>query len=108
MKPTDAALPNGPGAAAVLAAGVGALALGLLTLAGDKYPAAKAHLVWYRPTGALSGVTTLSLVLWIGAWAVLGALWRRRDVALRPVLAVSFALLAVGLLLTFPPVIDLF
>lgn len=101
-------LPNGGGAAAILAAGIGLFALGVLTVAGDKSKAVGQHLNFYHPTGPLSGVTTVAIALWLISWALLGMRWRSRDVKLRPVLAASFVLLAVSLLLTFPPVIDLF
>jgi hypothetical protein len=42
------------------------------------------------------------------AWAILEARWRKRDVDISRVNAVAFALLGLGLLLTFPPIADLF
>lgn len=104
----DPALPNGPGAAAVLAAGIGALALGIFTILGDKNPAVRTHLNFYSPTGPLSGVTTVALALWLLAWVVLGLAWKGKSVPVHRIAAISFILLALALLLTFPPVIDLF
>ncbi len=104
----DRTLPNGFGAAAVLAAGIGCFSLGLLTVAGDASKSVARHLIFYTPTGPLSGVTTSAIVIWLLAWAVLSLRWRLRDVSLRPVLAVAFVLLGVSLLLTFPPIIELF
>lgn len=101
-------LPNGFGAAAILAAGIGSFALGVLTVAGDASKAFARHLILYRPTGPLSGVTTIAIAIWLLAWALLSLRWHARDVALRPILIAAFLLLAVSLLLTFPPVIDLF
>ena len=49
----DQTLPNGPGAAAVLAAGIGCFFLGIFTLLGDKLPALKPHFTFYKPTGPL-------------------------------------------------------
>ncbi len=99
-------LPNGAGAAAAVSAGAGTAVLGLLTLLTDKSPAMKAALIFYKPTGALAGVTTVSLVVWIVSWIVLHLLWAKKEVAIQKIVAIAFLLLAVGLLLTFPPFLD--
>lgn len=99
-------LPNGAGAAATLAAGVGAAVLGVLTLSGDKSPAIKNALIFYRPTGALSGVTTVTIGVWFATWLLLHCLWRKKDVNVRKIVALAFVLLAASLLLTFPPFLD--
>lgn len=104
----DRALPNGFGAAALLAAAIGCFALGALTVAGDHSKAFASHLILYRRTGPLSGVTTAAIVIWIAAWVLLSLRWRDRNVALRPILTLAFVLLGASLLLTFPPIIDLF
>jgi fluoride ion exporter CrcB/FEX len=106
--PLDHALPNGFGASAIMAAAIGCFSLGVLTVAGDASKSFARHLILYRPTGPLSGVTTIAIVIWLLAWALLSRRWSSRDVALRPILAVAFLLLAASVLLTFPPVIDLF
>ena len=98
--------PNGSGAAAVLSAAIGWFTLGVLALAGDAVPRVKLMLILWKPTGALSGVTSLAILVWLVVWMVLGRRWRDRDVSLRVVGAVSVALLVGGLLLTFPPFMD--
>jgi hypothetical protein len=100
-------LQNGAGAAAILAAGVGCAALGVFALLGDAFNGIKTFLNFYNPTGPLSGVTTLAIVVWLAAWFVLAKKWDGRDVAMTRVSVVAFALLAVGFALTFPPFIDL-
>ena len=64
-------VPNGPGAAAILAAGVGCATLGILAMAGDASPTISKLLIFYNPTGALSGVTTVSIIVWLASWFVL-------------------------------------
>ena len=98
---------NGSGAAAILAAGIGSFVLAVLAFAGDKSAAIKSALVLYKPTGALSGVTTAAIVVWLVAWGVLEWRWRSRTVALGRVNLVAFVLLVLSLLLTFPPIVDL-
>lgn len=96
-------IPNGPGAAAILAAGIGCAALGILALAGDASEAIGKFLNFYNPTGTLSGVTTLAIVIWLAAWFVLARLWQNKTVAASRINIAAFVLLAVGFLLTFPP-----
>lgn len=100
--------PNGSGAAALLAAGTGASALGVLAIAGDRIAAVEKFMAFYKPTGPLSGVTTCAIVIWLGVWAILDLRWKHRNVALGRVCAAALMLLVVGLLLTFPPIADLF
>jgi hypothetical protein len=99
-------IPNGPGAAAILAAGVGSLALGLFALAGDAWPSAKQAFNVWTPTGPLSGVTTSAVLVWLAAWFCLSRVWSRRNVNLVIVNSVSFLMLIAALLLTFPPFMD--
>ena len=101
-------LPNGPGAAAVLAAGIGSFALGLLDVVTDKTPAIKSWMNFSNPTGPLSGVTTITVIVWLAAWAILNLRWRSREVRFTLVSGVALALLVLGMLLTFPPIGDLF
>ena len=105
---TSASLLNGPGAAAILAAGFGCFAVGAIAVIADKLPAVKRALVFYKPTGALSGVTTTAILLWLLSWAVLEWRWKSKTVALGRINVAAFILLGIGLLLTFPPIGDLF
>lgn len=98
---------NGSGAAAVLAAGIGAFALSVLAVAADRFAAMQHAMAFYSPTGPLSGVSTSAISIWLIAWAALERRWRNRAIALRPVCISAFVLLALSLLLTFPPVGDL-
>ena len=100
-------LPNGPGAAAILAAGIGSAAMGVLAFAGDASDAIGKALNFYNPTGTLSGVTTLAIIIWLIAWFVLARMWGTKTVDVVKINIVSFVLLAVGFLLTFPPFMDL-
>ena len=100
-------LTNGPGAAAVLAAGIGATSLGVFAVLGDMWPAFKQLMIFSKPTGPLSGVTTSAVIVWLLAWAVLEWRWKQKTVRMGSVAIVAFVLLAVGLLLTFPPFADM-
>jgi hypothetical protein len=102
-----AGMTNGPGAAALLAAGFGSFALALLAMIADKAPSVKAALIFWKPTGPLSGVTIRAVVGWLVVWLLLHKLWRKSSVNLGLVSKLSLALLALSLLLTFPPIADL-
>ncbi|AHI68188.1 hypothetical protein BTL_4538 [Burkholderia thailandensis H0587] len=99
--------PNGPAAAAILAAGIGCFAVGLFALAGDAFSSIAHFFTFYTPTGPLSGVTTSAIVVWLLSWAVLSRRWNAISVALGRVSTIAFVLLALGILLTFPPFMDL-
>jgi hypothetical protein len=105
---SPAANPNGFGAAAVLGAGIGSCALAVIAIAADRVPALGRVLNFYKPTGPLSGVTTTGIAIWLIAWASLHYRWRNRNVALGPIAAAALILLVLGVLLTFPPLADLF
>jgi len=100
------AIPNGSAAAAILASGVGILVFAVTAFAGDKSPAIKSDLIFYRPTGPLSGVAAIGVGCWILCWVLLEWRWGKKTVSGKSVCAASLVLLALGLLLTFPPVVD--
>jgi hypothetical protein len=108
IPPNPPALTNGSGAAAILAAGIGCSALGILDCAADKSAAFKSLLAFYEPTGALSGVTTVAILIWLISWGILEWRWRTKKVASGPIALAALALLGLSLLLTFPPIIELF
>ncbi len=103
-----AGLTNGSGAAAILAAGIGAFALAVLAIAADKVTSIQPLMAFYKPTGPLSGVTTAAILIWLFAWSILEWRWRNRTVAAGRTNAFALILLGLSLLLTFPPVVDLF
>ena len=56
----------------------------------------------------VSGETIVSIAVYFVSWAGLGLLWRRSNPPLLPVVVVTAALVAIGLLGTFPPFFRLF
>jgi asparagine N-glycosylation enzyme membrane subunit Stt3 len=90
-----------------LSAGVGCSLLGILGLAADASKPVAKLLTFYLPTGPLSGVSSLAILLWLVTWFILAKRWRNRTVAIAKVNATAFLLLALGILLTFPPFADL-
>ncbi|MGB6944733.1 MAG: hypothetical protein WBE37_20215 [Bryobacteraceae bacterium] len=98
---------NGSGAAAILSAGVGVFALAVLAVAGDKSPHIARSLIFYRPTGPLSGVTTAAILIWLFTCGILEWRWHNKTVRAGRVNAAALILLGLSFLLTFPPIADL-
>ena len=67
---SPAVQPNGSGAAAVLAASIGSLALAVIAIAADRISGFAKAMIFYAPTGPLSGVTTSAIAVWLAVWAV--------------------------------------
>jgi hypothetical protein len=93
---------NGSAMAALLAAGIGACAMGAVVLLNEAGIFAAPTL--YAPAGGVSGRTTLATVVWLMAWFVLHNRWKGREIAPGRIGAVTLMLIAVGVLGTFPPV----
>lgn len=102
MRAGRAVTPNGGALAAVMAAGIGAFAMGVFVLANEAGIFAAPSL--YGPSGGLSGRSTFAVVTWLVAWAILNARWRAQDVAPGRVLTWTLVLVGLGVLMTFPPV----
>jgi len=101
-------LTNGPAAAAILAAGIGSLALGLFVILAEASKSVNNALNFYNPVGPLSGKTTMAIVIWILSWMILHSSWKNKQVGFAGVFTVSLILIILGLLGTFPPFFDLF
>lgn len=99
---------NGKAAAALLAGGIGAFALGLMTVLVEASPAIKSALTFVKPVGALSGKTTIGVLIWFVTWIIIGNLWKEKEVSFGKVLILAFGFLGLGLLFTFPPFFLLF
>lgn len=101
-------LPNGPAAAAILASGIGSMALGLFTTLAEASGAVKTTLNFYNPAGPLSGKTTVAVIVWLVAWGILHGLWKSEEVNFRKVFTAALILIGLGLLGTFPPFFEAF
>jgi hypothetical protein len=100
--------PEGPISAAILAAGIGAAALGLFTTLAEASTSIKDWLQWSDPVGPLSGKTTMAVIVWLLSWVVLHIALRNRAYESRRALGVALVLVALGVLGTFPTFFQLF
>jgi hypothetical protein len=94
--------PTGPIAAALLATGIGAFTLGLLTTLSEANEDVHDFLEFSDDVGPLSGKTILAVGAYFASWAILHLLWRRQNRALRPILIVAIVLVVLGVIGTFP------
>jgi hypothetical protein len=104
---TENRLPNGPAAAALLAGGIGAAVLGVVTTLSEVSTSISNSLNWTRPVGPLSGKVGVTVILYVISWLALGFAWKGKNVNFSQIATIAFILLAIGLLGTFPPVFDL-
>jgi hypothetical protein len=104
---TDSVTATGPIWAAILAAALGCAVMGVLTFFTEMSPRMAKLMTFIKPAGNLSGVTTLTILVWIIAWILLHRCWKTRTIKFGGlVLTASLFLILIGLLGTFPPFID--
>jgi hypothetical protein len=111
------AKPNGPAAAAFLAAGIGAFMLGLSVTLAEAFPPGEGQTAFWdfsanfgigSGVGPLSGKVIVGTLAYVISFVGLGLVLRGREVNLRRVLIASGVLLALGFALTFPPIFEAF
>ena len=94
--------PEGPIAAAIIAGGIGAAALGLFTTLAEASEGAKNWLQWSDAVGPLSGKVLMAVLVWLVAWAILHLALRNKPYETRRALVISLVLIGLGVLGTFP------
>ena len=97
-----------PAAAAMIAAGIGALMIGILTTGSVISEGLKSALNFWPPAGSLTGKTIIALIVWLISWAALNTSWMDEDYDLRKAFVITLVLLLIGVILTFPPVFEAF
>ena len=100
--------PNGPAAAALIAAGIGAFVLGLLTVLNEASTDIHDWLTFRDRVGPLSGKTTVAGIAYVVSWVALAPLLWRKDVPMNIVLILTGVLLVLGFIGTFPEFFTLF
>jgi hypothetical protein len=100
--------PEGAISAAILAAGIGATALGVVTVLAEASTTVKNWLAWSTAVGPLSGKTIVAVLVWLLSWAVLHAMLRTRPTETGRALTIALVLIGLGVVGTFPPFYQLF
>jgi hypothetical protein len=105
---TETTKPNGPALAALLSAGIGATVLGVFTTLAQAHAGFKAlmdidkNLGIGIGVGPLSGKTVYAVAAWLISWAVAAVIMRGKRYDPRPFFIVTFVLVGLGMLGTFP------
>jgi hypothetical protein len=96
--------------AAFIASGIGSTALGLAIVLTELKVGAglKAALTWVGPVGPLSGKTGVAVLAFAISWVALHFAFKKRAISLTTSFIIAVILIVLGLVLSFPPVFDLF
>jgi hypothetical protein len=100
--------PEGPIAAAILAGGVGCLALGIFTTLAEASAKVKDFLKWNEAVGPLAGKTGMAVIVWLVAWVILHLVYRNKPFESRRALTIALVLIGLGVLGTFPTFFEAF
>ncbi len=100
--------PEGPISAAIIAAGVGAAALGLLTTLAEASESVKDWLQFSDSVGPLSGKTIVAVIAWLLSWGALHLGLRNKPYETGRALTICLILLGLGILGTFPTFFQVF
>jgi hypothetical protein len=95
-------------AATLLAAGIGCLAMGVVTTLSEAKKPVADLLNFYKPVGPLSGKSLTAVVIWLVVWAALSRAVRGRQIHVGRWLTLALVCVGLGLVATFPPFFDLF
>jgi hypothetical protein len=104
----DGDRPEGPISAAIIAAGVGAAALGLFTTLAEASKGVADWLQWNDQVGPLSGKTIMTVIVWLVSWVVLHTVFMTKEQETARALTVALVLIGLGVLGTFPTFFQLF
>jgi hypothetical protein len=104
----DVDRPDGPALAVLVAAGLGAFTLGLLTTWAEASETMKERLTLYDPVGPLSGKSSFAVLVFLASWVVLHPVLRKVPRLTERHLLLVGGLVILGVLGTFPPIFQLF
>jgi hypothetical protein len=102
---------DGPGAAVIVAAGIGIFILGLLTVLSEVSEGIHDFLgdmAFDQGVGPLAGKTIIASAGFFIAWGIFALLWKDKDPDIKRAFWVGLGFGIVGAILTFPPVFTAF
>ena len=103
--------PDGPGAAVLLAAGIGIFLLGFFTTMGvisTWMHDFLAKWAWGQGVGPLAGKTTMASIAFFASWGGLHYAWRGKDIDIKKIFMIGLGLGLLGALGTFPTFFEAF
>ena len=104
----ETAVTTGPAAAAMISGAIGSFIIGLLTTGSVIIEGLGDALNWWNPAGPLTGKTGVGVIAWLISWALLNTVWKGKDYDLRKAFIITLIVVALGVILTFPPVFEAF
>lgn len=102
---------DGPGAAVIVAAGIGVFVLGLLTVLSEVSEGLHdflGEMAFDQGVGPLAGKTTLASLAFFISWGLLGLMWKDKDPDIKRMFWIGLGLGLLGAIMTFPPVFTAF
>ena len=102
------AVPTGAAAAAMISSAIGVFFIGFFTTMTGIIPGLGDFLNWWDPAGNLTGKTGLSIIIWLISWAVMNNKWKNTEYDLGKAFKITLILIGLGVLLTFPPIFQVF
>lgn len=103
-----ASRPNGAAAAALVAAGIGATLMGLMTTLSEASTSIANALDWSDAVGPLAGKTIVSAAAFFAVWIVLHLVLNQRNVNLMRVFWIAIILIVIGVIGTMPTFFQIF
>lgn len=94
--------------AALASAGIGCLAMGIVTTLSEASKPAADMLNLYKPAGPLSGKSLVAIIVWLVAWVVLHGAAKRKRINTGRWITLSLVCVVCGLVSTFPLFFDMF
>ena len=101
-------LPNGEAAAAIVAAGIGCLTMGILTVLETAIGGLHTILQFYPPAGSITGITSLMVIAWLVSWVALYRLWKSKQMNFTRMFIIALICILLGIVGIFPPFVHLF
>ncbi len=95
-------------AAALVAAGIGCLAMGIVTTLSEAAKSVANLLNLYKPVGPLSGKALVAVAIWLIAWVLLSRIAKAQPIKVTRWIGAAFVFVALGILSTCPLFFDLF
>jgi len=94
--------------AAILSGAIGCFVLGTAIVLAQYSPVVKTFLTWSNPVGPLSGKTSVGVIAWLVSFFILIPLWKDKPVNVQSIIKISYILLILAFLFSFPTFFELF
>jgi hypothetical protein len=91
-------------AATLIGGGFGVALFGVITFISERWVSTQPGLTLTTSVGPLSGKVVYSIIGWLVGWGILAMILRSRNVSENLTYRITGILVAIGFVLTFPPI----